>query len=132
MTLPIISGYTAAFLGTLQILLMMDAGFARRKAGVILGNGEDEALLYKIRRHGNLSENAPLFLILLGFLEVSGAQQQHVLVLAAIFVTARLSHAYALSGPGNSNAARGLGAMGTLAGVLGAAGLLVWQLSMMQ
>lgn len=131
MTFPLITGYTAAFLGTMQIFLMMNVGFARRKSGVSLGNGEDDVLLYKIRRHANLAENASLFLILLGFLEISGAETKYVLGLATIFVSARLFHAYALSGPGKSNLARGLGAIGTLAGVLGTAALLAWQLSMM-
>ena len=132
MTLPIISGYTAAFLGVLQIFLMMNVGITRQKSGISLGDGGNEALLYKIRRHGNLTENAPLFLILLGFLEIAGSRPPYLLGLVAIFVVARLSHAYALSGPGKSNAARGIGAMGTVAGILGAAFLLAWQLSMTQ
>lgn len=131
MTFPVITGYTAAILGAFQIYLMMTVGFARRKSGIAVGNGEDESLLYKIRRHGNLAENASMFLVLLGLLELSGSPERYVLGLAAIFVSARLSHAWALSGPGKSNAARGLGAIGTLVGVLGTASLLAWQLSMM-
>lgn len=132
MTLPLISGYTAALLGTMQIILMMKVGFARRTAQVPFGDAGDGDLLRKIRRHGNLAENAPIFLILLGFLEIIGGPQSAVLGLAIVFVVARLSHSYALSGPDKPVAARAMGAMGTLIGVIGTAGTLVWQLSMVQ
>ena len=72
MTLPLISGYTAALIATLQVILMMTVGFARQKGGVSVGDGGDNALLLKIRRHGNLTENAPIFLILLSILEMAG------------------------------------------------------------
>ncbi|PCI51815.1 MAG: glutathione S-transferase [Alphaproteobacteria bacterium] len=132
LTLPLISGYTAALLGTMQVALMMTVGFARRTAEVSLGDGGNDVLHHKIRRHGNLAENAPIFLILLGLLEITGGQQNIVLGLAVVFVMARLSHAYALSGPGKPVVARAMGAMGTLIGVAGTAGALVWQLSMVQ
>lgn len=129
MTLPIISGYAAAMIGLLQIGLMVTVGNARREVDISLGDGGNEALLMKIRRHGNLTENAPLFLILLGYLEVSGGPTLAVLSLASIFIVARLSHAYALSGPGKPTAARAIGALGTVLGIFGTSGTLVWHLS---
>jgi uncharacterized membrane protein YecN with MAPEG domain len=131
MTIPIISGYTAALIALLQVALMMAVGLNRGKVGVPVGDGGDAALLYKIRRHGNLIENAPMFLILLALLEATGGSPSVVLGLAALFIIARISHAYALSGPDRPVAARGFGAFGTMAGILGAAGMMVWQLSML-
>jgi uncharacterized membrane protein YecN with MAPEG domain len=131
MTIPIITAYTAALIAVLQVTLMMAVGLNRGKVGIPVGDGGNEALLYKMRRHGNLIENAPIFLILLTFLEISGGSTNVVIGLAVLFVAARLSHAYALSGPGKPQAARGFGAMGTIAGILGAAGMMVWQLSML-
>jgi len=129
MTLPLISGYTAAIIGLLQIILMMPVGLARRTTEVSLGDDGNDALLMKIRRHGNLTENAPIFLILLGYLEVTGGPQVAVIGLAAAFTLARFSHAIALSGPNTPAAARAFGAMGTMIGILGAAGTLAWHLS---
>ncbi len=129
MTLPIISGYAAAILGFLQIGLMVTVGNARRDVEVSLGDGGNAELLMKIRRHGNLTENAPLFLILLSFLEVTGGPMMVVLTLASIFITARLSHAFALSGPNKPVAARAGGALGTVIGIVGTAGILLWHLS---
>ena len=132
LNLPLISGYTAAFLGLFQVSLMMAVGFARRTYKVSLGDGGNEILTHKIRRHGNLAENAALFMILLALLEIVGGAHNIVLGLAVAFTLARLSHAYALSGPGKPLVARAMGAMGTLIGIVGTAGALVWQLSMVQ
>lgn len=129
-TLPIISGYTAALLGIMQATLMMTVGFARRSTGVSLGDDGNALLLLKIRRHGNLVENAAIFLILLSLLEVIGGTETLVLSFASIFVVARLSHAYALSKQNIPNFPRGIGAMGTFIGIAGTAAALVWQLSM--
>ncbi|PCI34287.1 MAG: glutathione S-transferase [Alphaproteobacteria bacterium] len=131
-TLPLISGYTAAGLGLFQVSLMMTVGFARRALKVSLGDGGDELLSHKIRRHGNLAENSALFLVLIALLETSGGSQNIVLGLAVVFTLARLSHAYALSGPDKPVVARAMGAMGTAIGISGTAGALVWQLSMVQ
>ena len=132
MTFPLITGYTAVFLALLQIVLMMAVGVRRRAAGITLGDGGDEALLYGIRRHGNLIENAPIFIILLAFYEAIGGVNGVVISLAAIFAIARLSHAYALSGPDKPIAPRAIGAMGTLASILGAAAMVAYQLFAMQ
>ena len=70
--LPLISGYTAAILGLFQVSLMMTVGLARRTANVSLGDGGNDILIHKIRRHGNLAENAALFLILLALLKPLG------------------------------------------------------------
>lgn len=129
MTLPIISGYSAALIAILQVILMMTVGIARQSDGVSVGDGGNDALLLKIRRHGNLTENAPIFLILLGILEISGGPQMVILGLASLFVLARFSHAFALSGPNTPAAARAFGAFGTLLSIVGSAGILVWHLS---
>jgi uncharacterized protein len=115
----------------LQAVLMMTVGFARRKKSISLGDGGDEALQFKIRRHGNLTENAPIFLILLGLLETSGGSSTEVLGLAFLFVAARFSHAAALSGPNTPIALRAGGAFGTVLAILGTAFTLVWHLSHM-
>lgn len=120
LTLPLISGYTAAFLGLLQMILMVRVGLARGDTKISLGDGGDETLLRKIRRHGNLTENAALFLVLLVLFEISGGPEMIVLGLALVFVLARLSHAYALSRPDGPLVPRAIGAMGTLLAITGA------------
>ncbi|MBV1901487.1 MAG: MAPEG family protein [Kordiimonadaceae bacterium] len=129
MIIPVISGYTASILAVLTVVLMMTVGNARRTTGINLGDGGNEDLLLKIRRHGNLIESAPLFLILLGLLEAVGGPTDAVIGLAIVYVVARLAHAYSLSGKDKPMAARAIGALGTVIGLLGTAGTLAWQLS---
>jgi len=131
MTLPLISGYAAAFLGIMQIFLMVPVGNARRKYAISIGDNGNEELLYKMRRHGNFTENAPIFIILLALLEIAGGAPMTVISLAVIFIVTRLSHAYAISGSDRPAAARILGALGTMIGIMGSSLALIYQLSMM-
>lgn len=129
MTLPLISAYAGAAITVLQIFLMMRVGLYRTENKISVGDNNDEVLLYRIRAHANLIENAPLFLILLTTLEITGGSRLAVLGLAIMFVVARIAHAIALSKPKGPQPARAVGALGTMLGLLGAAGTLVWHLS---
>ena len=64
----------------------------REKFKVSVGDGGQEPLLRRMRAQSNFIENAPIFLILLGGLELSGANRVGLAVIAAIFVLARISH----------------------------------------
>jgi uncharacterized protein len=69
----------------------------RRRSGIFLGDGGDQALLRVIRGHANFAEYVPLALLLMGMLEVS---RYSIYVLHALGITllvARLLHGYALS-----------------------------------
>jgi len=71
---------------------------ARREAGVSLGDGGSEAVLRRMRAQANFIENAPLFLILLGGLELSGAIWWLLALLATLFVLARIAHGVGMDG----------------------------------
>ncbi len=129
MTLPLTTAMAAAVIAVLQVVLMLAVGLKRQASGVSLGDGGDQELLRRMRRHGNLIENAPMFLILLMLLEIIGGTPSIVLIFAGLFVLARLSHAISLSSEGAPLALRAIGAMGTILSLLGTAGMLIWQLS---
>ena len=123
MPLPLISAATAAVLLLLQLILMVLVGLRRGRAGVFVGEGEDPHLLRRIRRHGNLAENAGLFIAALTLLELIGAEPRVVALLASAFVVARICHAIAFSSLTGSHGepgsrlfvgARIVGAFGTL------------------
>lgn len=132
-----VAAQTAGVLLILQIGLMLSAGLHRLRAGVPLGLSGDRHLERKVRRHGNLAENAALFVIALALLE--GLQPHSIWVAgsAIAFVIARLSHAAAFSSLVGSHGAEGsavfvalraIGAFGTaLSGLSVAVGLL-WSL----
>jgi len=72
---------------------------SRRDHGVKLGDGGNEAVLRRMRAQANFIENAPFFLILLGGLEISGANRLALGVIAAAFILARIAHPIGMDGP---------------------------------
>src|SRR5438874_13486211 len=64
----------------------------RRDFKVSVGDGGHEPLLRRMRAQANFVENAPFVLILIGGLEVSGANRLALASIAAIFILARIAH----------------------------------------
>ncbi|MEM6639408.1 MAG: MAPEG family protein [Pseudomonadota bacterium] len=93
MIFPYVATALAAFLIILQQVLMMSVGFHRAKTKVGVGVADDRNLERKVRRHGNLSENAAILVVVLALAETMGASQTVVITFAALFAVARLSHA---------------------------------------
>ena len=128
MDFPVIAAVTASGLALLQIFLGFLVGFALFKHKIGIGDGGNENLARKIRVHGNLTENAPLFLILLTMLELSGTNEMLLIGYGAVFILARIAHAYALSQTVNPlTPLRALGAMGTNLSIITAVGLILHQ-----
>ena len=125
---PMTTAATAGALGILQIVLMVYIGLGRAKFRTGLGDGGHDALNRRIRMHGNLTENAPLFLVLLGLAETSGFVPGLVRWLGPLVVLCRIIHVFGLSlwfGPG-PNPLRAIGATGTLIGIGVLAVSLLW------
>lgn len=97
----ITAGYAAA-LAILFLILSARTLLYRRATQVPLGNGEDRALLRRIRAHGNFSEYTPMALILMVLAEHSlrehGLGFHWVMHLLGVFlVVGRIMHAYGIS-----------------------------------
>jgi uncharacterized membrane protein YecN with MAPEG domain len=122
---PHFTAATAIAIAVLQMILLLYTANGRGKYRTGLGDGGNEPLLKRIRAHGNLAENAPLFLILLGLVEVSGQWNNLVPIFAVVFVVVRLSHALGLLISAGVTPFRFVGVIGTVACDLGLAGLLV-------
>lgn len=56
----------------------------------------DRQLHIRIRVHGNFIEYVPFALLLMGFLEVSGASQAHLLWIGGVLIAGRIAHAIGL------------------------------------
>ncbi len=124
MTIPIISAYAGGLLIIMQAILMVLTGLHRAKAGINLGVGDDPVMERKIRRHGNLAENAGLFVAVLALAEMTGVATQAVMIIAIAFLVARFAHAIALSTEAGSHGAE-TGKIFVLARVIGAFGTLI-------
>jgi len=135
MSFPIVSAVTAGFLIVLQQLLMLSVGMYRVKVKRGVGFGDDANLERLIRQHGNLTENAAIFVVVLALLELATGPTIAVSGLAAGFVVARLAHMAGFSSLAGSHLAEGsklfllLRSAGATASALvsiAAGALLVW------
>src|SRR3954451_7459683 len=70
----------------------------RRDLKVSVGDGGHEPLLRRMRAQANFVENVPLFLILLGGLEISGANPWVLGALALVMLAGRIAHGYGMDG----------------------------------
>lgn len=70
----------------------------RKQFRVSVGDGGQEPLLRRMRAQANFIENAPFVLILLGGLELSGANRAGLAAIAVIFIVARILHAIGMDG----------------------------------
>lgn len=98
MTFPIVTAWLAIFLSLVVMYFISKVAKIRRKEQIELETAENEQLRRAVRCHGNLVETAPLFLIMLAFLEMAGANSIAVIVLALVFAISRILHPIGLSG----------------------------------
>ena len=92
MEFPIVSAVTAGALLIIQQLLMLNVGLYRTKVRTGVGYGEDLDLERLSRRHGNLAENAGIFVATLALLELLAGSVDIVAGFAIAFVVARTAH----------------------------------------
>ena len=117
-----ITSLTAATLTLLLVALSAITIRMRMKHSAAFGDAGQHGLTSAIRAHGNLTEYAPIGLILIGLLEFGGANPAALAITAAAFVVARALNAVGLfNPPGPPTAARSIGIVATLAILLGLA-----------
>ena len=126
MEAPLHTATAAALLLLLQLGLMMAVGFKRLETGIGIGVGDNESLLLAVRRHGNLAENAAIFLVALACAEVLAGSNLMTLGIASAFVVVRIAHAVGLTIGSDANPARAIGAFGTLLSGLTIAAYLLY------
>ncbi|MEA3029815.1 MAG: uncharacterized protein QOJ53_535 [Sphingomonadales bacterium] len=109
----------------LHIWLAARVSRLRRLFKIGVGDGGNEALLRRIRAHGNYVENAPFFLILIGLIELAGGDRRILWGIGIAFILARILHAFGMDGP--TRVRLRIAGMATSALVL--VGLAIWALS---
>jgi uncharacterized protein len=70
----------------------------RQRFKVGVGDGGHEPLMRRMRAQANFIEHAPLFLILLLGLELSGANRLALAILAFVFILSRVAHGIGMDG----------------------------------
>lgn len=119
-TLPITTLLASTLLAWLLVLSWRVIRF-RQSGGASLGDGGDKALQRRIRAQANLTEYAPLFVVLIAFLELQHGNFAVLALLSVAFLLGRLAHGYALAFT-DGNVIGRVGGMGL---TLGASGLAV-------
>jgi uncharacterized protein len=125
MTMPIISAGLAGFMLVLQQILMMSAGMRRAKTRIGVGFDGDPTLERLVRRHGNLAENAAIFVVALALLEILGGANMTVLWLAGLFLAARLLHMFSFGSLAGSHGGKYAKENGAVFGLMRAAGSIL-------
>jgi len=121
--MPITMHYAGALALIYLVLSLRVIQGRMGKAGPSLGDGGDNAMLRRIRAHGNFSEYVPLILIMMGFLESNGLSSTLLHALGGAIVVARLLHGYAFAFTQNWPFGRSAGAGLTMI-VLATSGVL--------
>jgi uncharacterized protein len=103
---PVVSGLTAGVLLLIQIALMFSVIRLRVAKKQSLGEDGDADMLRVVRRHGNFAENAAIFAVCFGLLEILGEARQTMEWLCFLFVLGRLLHILGLSLAKTVNLAR--------------------------
>ena len=123
--LPLYTAASAACLMLIQVALMFSVIKSRGDLKIFIGHGDNAMLERRIRAHGNFIENVPTFLIGLLLLELMIGSGLWVLVMGAVVVVARLSHAIALMANSGVTAGRLIGTLGTVIPTVVIAGYLI-------
>lgn len=114
----------AAAAALIHFWLFVRVSQRRVAAKIIHGDGGDGQLLRRIRAHANFVENAPLFLILVGGIEMTGKGGTWLAIVGAAFMLARVMHGFGMDNP-RPNPLRGAGMLVTVLLEIGLAAVAV-------
>ncbi|HYG28743.1 MAG TPA: MAPEG family protein [Allosphingosinicella sp.] len=98
MILPI-SLTIAAAAALLHVWLSMRVSRLRRLHRISIGDEGNKAVATRMRAHGNFAENTPVFLILLALTEHAIGSELWLWIVAAVYIVARLLHAFGMDRP---------------------------------
>jgi uncharacterized membrane protein YecN with MAPEG domain len=84
----------------LHVWLSLRVSTLRRPLKIGVGDGGNDVLLRRMRAHGNFAENMPIFLVLLGFVELAVGRSVWLWAAGIVFVLARIAHAFGMDRPG--------------------------------
>jgi uncharacterized membrane protein YecN with MAPEG domain len=121
---------TALYAALLAIVIQYLGGVVgatRGRLKISLGDGGNQELIVKNRRHMNAVENVPLALLLIALVELNGAPKLWIHVLGVSLLVARVVHPFGLKVDSINEPARIFGAAVTALVTIGAALVLIWQ-----
>jgi uncharacterized protein len=97
MSLPITLTLAAAA-ALINLWLMIRCGQVRTSEKISVGDGGSELLIRRMRAHANFIESAPIVLILIGALEITGGTSNWLWAVGIAFTIGRLAHGLGMDG----------------------------------
>lgn len=88
----------AAAAAIINLWLMIRCGQARTSQKVSIGDGGNEFLIRRMRAHSNFIESAPIVLILIAALEITGGTTNWLWGVGIAFTIGRLAHGLGMDG----------------------------------
>src|SRR5882724_3446572 len=88
---------TTSSLALVAAVISTRAALARGKYGILMGDGGNPVLIARMRAHANFVEYVPLLLILMGLLEIAGANRSFLMIAGGVLVVARVLHAVGMA-----------------------------------
>lgn len=85
--------------GLIALWLGLRVSQLRIRHKIMVGDGADERLTARMRAQANFTEYAPLFLLLLGLVEMARGSDTWLWFAAIVFVLARLAHPFGMDRP---------------------------------
>ncbi len=115
---PLLTATYAAAIALFYLAMSAYVIATRAKTDVLLGDGGNPAMLLAIRRHGNLSEYAPIALIVMGFAEMLGLGSAWLHAAGLLLLAGRILHPFGLHTEPGGVAPRIAGTLATMAAIL--------------
>ncbi|MEL7283104.1 MAG: MAPEG family protein [Pseudomonadota bacterium] len=109
-TPPVFTAVLGGTLLPLQTTMMLAVGMYRSRSQQSIGIAGDATLERLVRRHGNLAENAAIFLVVLALFELLFGASAFVWGIGLVFLVARLLHIIGFSNETGSHLANPTGA----------------------
>jgi uncharacterized membrane protein YecN with MAPEG domain len=103
---------TAGACGLLFLVLSWRVVQARVSEKVAMGDGGSDLLITRMRTHANFTEYVPLILVMMGFLEATGANRVAISIMGVALVAVRIAHAIGMPLPA-PNPFRFVGTLGS-------------------
>jgi uncharacterized protein len=98
MILPITLTIAAAA-ALLHVWLSLRVSHVRRLHHISIGDEGNKTVATRMRAHGNFAENTPIFLVLLALIEHGIGSAFWLWIVAALYILARLLHAFGMDRP---------------------------------
>ena len=102
-TMPLYTAYMAAFHSIVHTALAASVGGYRGRNRKPIGDADDEVLARRIRRHANMTEYAPIYIVVLALYEFMVGQTTIVYWMALLFAIARVLHVIGFSSSAGSH-----------------------------